>query len=284
MSTIELPIFGKGSQPAEEDGAALEYLPLPQAMHTYRMPRVSTETPRQALEPAQALLRRLQQELTGYRPTKTSKPLPLSGLDGDNRRFVDELLGEGEVSIRYSGTQSFRIQESVLAGVWRLQRLDSNGSVAGEWLEVGDIPKIIRDQSFDTSADLVDTLLTHLPTGVMNAPPILSELNAQIAAFDASAEPYVINLSLLPQTEQDIIFLTQRLGSGKVTILSRGYGNCRIASTAVKQVWWVRYYNSEDVLILNTLEVAAIPQVTCAAPEDIEDSALRLGEMLNVYL
>jgi hydrogenase-1 operon protein HyaF len=93
----------------------------------------------------------------------------------------------------------------------------------------------------------------------------------------------VINLTLLPQTEQDLAFLDRLLGAGSVTILSRGYGNCRITSTATRYVWWVQYFNSQDANILNTLEVTDVPAVACAAPEDIADSALRLGEILEVY-
>jgi hydrogenase-1 operon protein HyaF len=118
----------------------------------------------------------------------------------------------------------------------------------------------------------------------MNAPPLLAELNAKIAAYQAGVAPHIINLSLLPQTEQDLAFLEQRLGKGFVTILSRGYGNCRITSTGTKNVWWVQYFNSQDTLILNTLEVSDVPDVACASPEDIADSAERLQEILKVYL
>ena len=88
---------------------------------------------------------------------------------------------------------------------------------------------------------------------------------------------------LLPQTEQDLAFLDERLGKGSVTVLSRGYGNCRISSTNTRHVWWVQYFNSQDKNILNTLEVGSVPDVACAAPEDIRDSAARLDEILEVY-
>ena len=70
---------------------------------------------------------------------------------------------------------------------------------------------------------------------------------------------------------------------GPITILSRGYGNCRIGSTNKMNVWWVKFYNSEDKLILNTIEVVDVPGVAIAAPEDIIDSAERLKEILDVY-
>jgi rubredoxin len=59
-------------------------------------------------------------------------------------------------------------------------------------------------------------------------------------------------------------------------ILSRGYVNCRITSTATRNVWWVQYFNSQETLILNTIEISGVPEVACAAQEDIDDSAQRL--------
>ena len=75
--------------------------------------------------------------------------------------------------------------------------------------------------------------------------------------------------------------LDRRLGTGPVSILSRGYGNCRITATALSNVWWVQYFNSDEKLILNTLEVTAVPAAALAAQEDIEDSAARLEEVLE---
>ena len=73
------------------------------------------------------------------------------------------------------------------------------------------------------------------------------------------------------------------MGVGPVTILSRGYGNCRIGSTAKRNGWWIKFYNSQDALILNTIEIVDIPSVAIAAPEDIADSADRLNEILEMY-
>lgn len=46
-------------------------------------------------------------------------------------------------------------------------------------------------------------------------------------------------------------------------------------------LWWVQYYNSQDVLILNTLEVVDLPEVVRAAQQDIDDSRERLSEILQ---
>jgi hydrogenase-1 operon protein HyaF len=90
----------------------------------------------------------------------------------------------------------------------------------------------------------------------------------------------VINLTLLPVTPEDLDHLALALGEGPVSILSRGYGNCRIRATAVPGAWWVQYFNSMDQIILNTIEVVSIPEVALAAREDYEDSAERLAEWI----
>ena len=74
--------------------------------------------------------------------------------------------------------------------------------------------------------------------------------------------------------------LDARLGQGATTVLSRGYGNCRIDACATRNVWRVRFYNSQDMLILDTIEVIEVPEVACAAREDIADSAERLTDVL----
>jgi hydrogenase-1 operon protein HyaF len=122
-----------------------------------------------------------------------------------------------------------------------------------------------------------------LPAGVLNAPAIVTELDDRIAACQPGREAHVINLTLLPMSEEDLAFLEKRLGPGIVTILSRGYGNCRITSTSTRNAWWVRYFNSRDAIVLNTIEVVDVPSVACAAREDLRDTAQRLDQILKVY-
>ena len=282
MTSHYLPVFGQGSQPAEEDGVELEYLPMPEEMAIYRMPEISSELNVAALTQAKAFLSQLQQALADF-PT-VSAPMDLISLDGTNRQFIDEMLGEGEVSMIYSGQPVIRIQESVLAGVWRQQSWNPDKKIISDSLEVGIVPQAITQLAFSNAVQCIDTQWDVLPSGVMNAPPLLAELNAKIADYQPDDEAHIINLSLLPQTEEDLVFLESRLGKGRVTILSRGYGNCRISSTNTQYVWWVQYFNSQDTLILNTLEVSAVPNVACASPEDIADSRQRLEEIMKVYL
>ncbi len=284
MSTIELPIFGQGSQPPETDGAELEYMQMPEDMATYRMPEIRVDASDQLFRPGKQVLQHLLMQLTDFKPGNVFAPIDLMRLDKDNRYFVDQVIGEGEVSILYSGKPQMRIQESVLAGVWRVQTLDADKKIVDDRLEVGEIPALLFGKAFDPALQTRTLEVGNLPDNVMNAPPLLTEINAKLSGRKVGDTTHVINLSLLPHTDQDLAFLHERLGVGNVTILSRGYGNCRISSTATKPVWWVQYFNSQDTLILNTLEVTDVPEVARASVEDIEDSQERLTEILKVYL
>ncbi len=74
--------------------------------------------------------------------------------------------------------------------------------------------------------------------------------------------------------------MEQALPNGPVAMISRGFGNCHITSTSLRDVWRVQYFNSMKTLILNTVEVVAVPAVALAAPEDLVESRERLAELI----
>ena len=272
---------GAGSQPAEEDGATLDILQLPDEMQTYAMPELPDSDKMEGLTEAVAVLMQLKEKLNSMEPGCS---IDITDLDEPNRELIDQILGEGEVSAVFETTSEARIQESVLAGVWRVKCLDEHGIIAKDTIEVACIPSLVAKNTFRHADRRVDANSESLPEGVLNAPPLLTEINDKVAECRPGSSPHVINLTLLPQTEADLAFLNDRLGKGPVTILSRGYGNCRITSTSVQHVWWVQYFNSQDANILNTLEICGVPEVAKAAVEDIRDSAERLGEILEACL
>ena len=282
MNSIYLPIFGQGSQPQEEDGAELAFMPLPNTMTTYVMPQLPPDLDVKAMTRAKALLQAVLDALKNYQSGQNIS-FNTQGLDAKELAFINEILGDGEVSIIQQGESPNHIQESVLAGVWRVQSFNAQGELLNDAIEIGDIPHLIKETSFNGAAKQLHFDSAALPEGLMNALPLVAELNAQIAEFQPDTLAHVINLSLLPQTEQDLQFLYQLLGGGTVSILSRSYGTNRITSTSTDKVWWVQYFNSDDTLILNTLGVSVVPSVACAAMEDIADSATRLQEILDCY-
>ncbi|MET1413743.1 hydrogenase expression/formation protein [Roseibium sp. HPY-6] len=262
--------FGPGSQPLEAGDEKLDYMAMPQDMRAYapRIPEV--EGPLDDLAPALALLREVAQACA----SGVSARFDLSTLDAENISLISETLGEGEVAAKVRGVPAIAVQESVFAGVWSL-----NG-VGLRTVEVGPIPGCVTKDPFrPTRRAQLDA--TPKAQGVINAPALLAELCHKSSNFDRDDALEVINLTLLPHTEEDLAWLDAALGEGAVTILSRGYGNCRITATALKHVWRVQFFNSMDTLILDTFEVTDVPEVALAAPEDLSDSGSRILKVLE---
>lgn len=273
-------LTGPGSQPADEDGGSLEYMKMPSGMMTYSAPALPEADETQGLEPAKAVLERVLQLLQDHDGDAAANAVDVAHLDAGNARLIDQVLGEGEVSV-IAGAD-IQAQESVLAGVWRVRRSDAGGRIVGDAIEVAAFPPAIARGAFDAAAPSVPVPDRFEPN-VFNAPALLSEINEHIPGVDSRAEAHVVNLSLLPHTPEDLTFLDRILGTGGTSILSRGYGNCRITATGTRHVWWVRFFNSQKTLILNSLEITRMPEVARAAPEDIADSAERLDEILELY-
>ncbi|TVZ40505.1 hydrogenase-1 operon protein HyaF [Alteromonadaceae bacterium 2753L.S.0a.02] len=272
--------FGPGSQPTESDGADLDILQLPSEMQTYQAPSLPEPDEINGVEEALALLNSLLSEMHQYKVHQPPIKMNLSDLDDQNRNFIDQVLGEGEVSILFEENLTVKIQEAALAGVWRLKFFHEE-QLLGDAIQVSDIPDLVSAATFTGCPEQVAEPSAPFPAGVGNAPPLLAEINEYCRAPQAT--PHVINLTLLPQSEADLGFLQNALGAGKTHILSRGYGNCRITSTAVRNVWRVQYFNSQDKNILNTLEITTVPESARAAREDIADSTKRLAEILEMY-
>ncbi len=273
------PFTGAGTPMPDEDGE-FAFMELPKGMHTYSSPEMPEPEDSVAFRPALEKLEVVLNALRSLPGPGASVEIDLRDLDAANRGFVDQTMGEGEVSI--VAGPSIQVQESVLAGVWRVHEVDESSALTSDTIEVGEFPhRVMKAAQAAAVAGLhpVDAEAMDL----MNAPALAAELTHKLATFRPDAAPHVINLTLLPVSEGDLAYLDKRLGQGAVTILSRGYGNCRISSTAVTNAWWVRYFNSRESLILNTIEITRIPGVACAAVQDLEDSAERLAEILEVY-
>ena len=282
IKDIPVKIFGPGSQPESTDGNSLSYIDMPSDMATYQKPYIAEPDALTDLAGAREAMGWLLDALKSYGESTLPMLANLSALDEESRDLVNQILGEGEVSVRFDGNVTARSQEAVLAGVWRTLYFDDNDKVCCDVLEVADIPHTVRNREGRSDAE-IDLKADDVPAESNNALAILSELSSHCAGYTESGKPHSINLTLLPLSETEIEFLDERLGRGPVDVLSRAYGKCQIISTATANVWWVRYYNSMDTLILNSLEVVDVPSIVAAAVEDIRDSAERLKEILEPY-
>lgn len=285
-------VAGRGPRPEDQEG--FDDLPVPQGLATCR-PQPLPEPAALAAQPgciralreALAALKALHAAGLAVAPTKV---VDLGELTDDDRRLLEQVLGEGEVAaqVRAAFPESgmaanrprVRVQESVFAGVWRVLHLDAEGQVVRDRLEVGAVPQPLLDAAVEDGIRPAQPAVV-VPEGAMNAPSLLAELEAQRRRWKPGDAPHVINLTLWPLTPADSEFLTQQVGEGRVVICSRGFGNCRITTTRLPRTWRVTYFNSTDIDILDTLEVCRVPEMACASLEDLEDSAERLAEVLD---
>ncbi len=278
---IPVRVTGPGSQPASLDGQTLSYIEMPSEMAQYQEPYIPEPGAIAAHEGARDTMRWLRAALAAYNGSEKLQLANLGALDERSRELVNQIIGEGEVSVQYDGAVRAKSQEAVLAGVWRTLFMDQNDKVIFDFLEVADVPHTVRmsDETFQP----VDISREGLTDDLSNAVAVLIELRSHSDQYIKTRQAHTINLTLLPLSQTELEFLDMKLGRGPIDTLSRAYGKCQVFRTLTPNVWWVRFYNSMGTLILNTLEVVDIPATIRAAPEDIAESAKRLDSILDPY-
>lgn len=286
MKEFPIPLVALGPGTHTED-ESLDYLSLPKDMDTYRPPvlpepeeLVGLDQARQALQQVLTLLERGGE---GGAPGLVT----LGVLAPRDFHVINQVLGEGEASaiVQLSaGNLEVRVQESVFAGVWRLMTWRNEEGrepmLVDDAIEVGPVPSLFAATAAEDVWKEHPVWQGALPPNVQNAPLLVEEIRDQVARWQPGQVSHVVNLTLLPVTPEDIAFLDHQLGTGRVLMLARGYGNCRISNTRLPDCWRVVYFNSMDKVILNTVEVVDMPEVAMAAPEDLRDSHERLREVM----
>jgi hydrogenase-1 operon protein HyaF len=238
----------------------------------------------QLTPPARAVLHEVLADLErqALAPSDLPTRIGLDDLDETDKATVADILGEGDVWAKVGDRSTYwRVVESVLAGVWRLEASAADGTTS-EWIEVGQVPQPILTVAAEQPRATID-IPEHAPQGAMNALPLLVELQERSRAYQPGGENHVINFTLLPITEVDTQVLTSVLGQIPLVIRSGGYGSSRVFATGLRHVWAVQYINSMGNVILDTLEIGGVPVSVLAAREDFEDSAERLGEILEAF-
>lgn len=263
------PNIGPGSQPLEDE--ILNTLDLPNDVHTFRPPVAELDAPPEVVAAALDFLRGF---LAALRATPYDAPVPvrfsLLRFDAAVRDEINELLGVGEVAVLTGG--DLRAQETAFTGIWRIR---GNGV---DDVEASAFPVALRNLAQARRFPQGEAAAP--PAGLMNAPALYSEIRTLSTQWTPGRAAQVINLSLLPATPEDLEWLDAQLGRASFSILSRGFGNCRITATALPSVWWVQYFNNMEKLILNSIEIVDLPVVALAAVEDYEATVVRLDEWI----
>jgi hydrogenase-1 operon protein HyaF len=279
MKTMPIPIrvIGPGSQPEDD---AVQCLGMSRDVDRFAMPHVPERADPHALAEAAETLEEFYEALEAWDPAlgRNGPRLYLRGASPAALAIVNQVLGEGEVSIRIEGARRARIQESVFAGVWRAFELDADDRLRDDWVEAASLPAIAVDAALAAAAPV--PALVEVPDGAMNSPALLAEIRACVEERKRGDPAHVLNLTLFPLTAEDHVVLERALPVGPVAIMSRGFGNCRVTSTLARNVWRVQYFNAMNTLILNTLEIVEAPEVAIAADCDLADSRERFAELI----
>ena len=102
-----------------------------------------------------------------------------------------------------------------------------------------------------------------------NAPPLLHELVEHVRRLLESGEPSAIDLSALPLTPADLDWLRDKLGSGEISITLQASGESTLSETACPGVWWVTHRNEQGAITSQFIEVAFVPELAKAHPQDV---------------
>ena len=274
MSSAEQPI----RLPGQISDVGPDYPRLPSEMHTYVEPELDGGLG----DAQQQWLAGLARGLEAQRADAPSTRIALDHLDPARLAALDRLLGRGEVRASVLGQPELHWQESMFTGLWRLRVMDPQRGCIGQALELGAVPDVLREAARAACDLRALPEPGSIARDVGNAAHLLAEVFERSRACARGAPGQVFNLDLLPLGPADHAWLVEVLGSGPVVVVSEGYGATRMRSTRLADTWWVQYYTSSDALILNTLEVAAIPAVACAADDDLAESATRLRALLDL--
>lgn len=231
---------------------------------------------------AASLLPKLAEALEKQSAAAPGALFDITDYPDDDRQLLAQVLGDGEVNgiAALPNGVTAQIQESTMAGLWRVRFTDATGQLSADYLEVAAIPEIVKRAAQLTADRLV---FGAAPPGAMNVMPLLTEISERMQAHEPGGPSHTINFSLLPVSEIDMDFLQATLGNGPVQLISRGYGACKITATGARHAWSVQFFNAMNAIILDTLEIGDVPAAGCAADEDFRDSAERLREIHEAY-
>jgi hydrogenase-1 operon protein HyaF len=271
-----------------EGEAPLRLFGLPEAVAPFARSRLGDGDPaaRAACRDALVAIRAALLDLAAQ-PEALASPVivPIEGMTAAARALLDDALGEGEATILIAGPVEYQIQETLFPGVWDVRTFDAEGAALDRHVEIGPVPMVVTAAARDLTADrfvMPDPRACPDVEALMNVMPLLAEIDARMAATTPGMTNHVISLTNLPMTDADLTLLGRTIGGGVIRAHSKGYGATRVTATRARGVWQVEYLNAMGTVILDTLEIGGPPAALLAGREDFEDSAERVGELLDL--
>lgn len=194
---------------------------------------------------------------------------------------LERSLGEGwvAVTLRQPDGRTVRFDETSYAGVWRVHQQDPTGALTDRFLEIAAVPEGVR-----MAVQRLPTLPSQGGMLPDRGRAMLQDILRRAQKTRPESPVHVINLTLAPLASTELQALDQRLGTGPVSGVCLGFSTTRFASTALQNVWRVRYFDQAERLILDTIEIVHVPEAIAAQREEIRQSVGRLQELAERLL
>lgn len=114
-----------------------------------------------------------------------------------------------------------------------------------------------------------------------NALPLLRELLEMVQRLLDAGETSAIDLSALPLAPADLDWLRTKLGEGELVVTLQANGESTLAETACPGVWWVTHRNEQGTATSQFIEVAFVPELVKAHPQDVAVGREQLELMIS---
>lgn len=116
-----------------------------------------------------------------------------------------------------------------------------------------------------------------------NAPVLLQEIAELVRCLLDSGISSAIDMRALPLTSADLEWLRLTLGQGQVMATLEAEGESSLTETVCPGVWWVTHHNEQGSVVSEFIEVAFVPELLKAHPDDVKIGLEHL-ELLISYL
>ncbi len=105
-----------------------------------------------------------------------------------------------------------------------------------------------------------------------NAQALLRELENHLQRLIETGETARIDLGTLPLNSADFELLEQVLGHGEVIASVESMGVSEISDTSIPGIWRIEYYNSEEALVAEFIEITNCPELLMTPMEEMQES------------
>ena len=122
----------------------------------------------------------------------------------------------------------------------------------------------------------LDSIAIRAETETGNVQPLLHEIRHALKRLANGEEGTIIDMQSLPLAPGEETRIEAALGEGEVRAELDALGPSTILETSYPGVWLVTHRNTENEVVGRLIEVARIPALLLAQPEDIHAGIARL--------